>query len=433
MSTTSGVSLPANRFAPSRVVITGLGAVTPLALSAAGTWAGLLAGESGIEPITKFAAPVAANCLRGSIGGEVRDFDPSRYMDGADARRLDPYIQFAAAAAQEAIADAGLRLASEDPERAGAVIGTAIGGCCSLIEHLGPAAAVGLGGANSFLNANLLVDSAAGYLAARHHLQGPTEAVVCACASGAAACGEAYELLRRGDADLMLAGGAESPLLPIILAAFEVMGALSQRVDDPKGACRPFARHRDGFVLSEGAAVLVMETEDHALRRGAPIYAEVIGYGSSSDANHMTAPHQDGRGAAAAMRMALRKAAASGVTPDQVDYINAHGTGTPLNDSMETRAIKQVLGEHAYDVHVSSTKSMTGHLAGAAGALEMLIAAKVIQTGKIPPTINLDDPDPACDLNYTPNTAVDADVRVVLSNSFGLWGHNASIVLRRYM
>ena len=432
MSINAGASMPAANSAPPRVVITGLGAITPLALSAGATWEKLLAGESGIDHLTRHGARYDAGSRRAAIGGEVRNFDPCNYLDRADARRLDPYVHYAAAAAQEAIADAGLHLANEDPERVGVVIGTAIGGCGSLIETVGQAA-VGLDGAASCLNPNRWVDSAAGWLAAGYNLQGPIQAVVSACASGGAACGEAFELLRRGDADMVLAGGAESPLLPIILAALDVMGALSGRVDDPKAACRPFDRDRDGFVLSEGAAVLVLETEGHARRRGAPIYAEVVGYGSSSDAAHMTAPHADGRGAVAAMRMALRKAAAYGVTPEQVGYINAHGTGTRLNDAMETLAIKKVLGERAYDVRVSSTKSMTGHLAGAAGALEALIGAKVIQTGMVPPTINLDRRDPACDLNYTPSKAVAADAGVVLSNSFGLWGHNACIVLRRYV
>ena len=363
----------------------------------------------------------------------MRNFDPGDYMTRGDARCLDPYIQFALAAAREAFADANLPLADEDPERIGAVIGTGLGGLHSLGDNINFAAAEGPRTISPITIPNMLADSAAGQLAIDYNLQGPNFAVASACASGTAACGEAFEVLRRGDADVMVTGGAEAPLLPIVLATFDVMGALSQQVEDPQAACRPFDRDRDGFVLSEGAAVLIMETEMHALQRGAPIYAEVVGYGSSDDAHHMAAPHPCGRGAAAAMRMALRKAAAYGVTPDQIDYINAHGTATRHNDVVETTAIKQVLGEYAYDVHVSSTKSMTGHLAGAAGALETIIGAKVIQTGKIPPTINLQNQDPECDLNYTPNHAVDADVKVVLSNSFGLGGHNACIMLRRYI
>ena len=279
---------------------------------------------------------------------------------------------------------------------------------------------------------NMLVDSAAGKIAIDFNMQGPNHAVVSACASGTSACGEAFELLRRGDADVMLAGGSEAAILPIVVSAFDVMGALSTRTSDPAGASRPFDNDRDGFVMSEGAVILVMETAEHAQARGARIYAEVIGYGSSADAYHMAAPHETGRGAAAAMHMALTKAQAYGVTPEQIDYINAHGTATRLNDKGETLAIKQVLGEHAYNVRISSTKSMTGHLLGAAGALEAAVCAKVIETGVIPPTINLDNPDPECDLNYTPLRAVQADVAVTMSNSFGFGGHNACIMLRRF-
>jgi 3-oxoacyl-[acyl-carrier-protein] synthase II len=405
-----------------------MGAVTPLALSAIGTWEKLLAGQSGIDYISKFDTQE----LRVNIGGEVCNFNPTNYMDRKEARRLDPCIQFAVAAAKEAFADANLDITCEEPERVGAIIGTALGGFHSLIENIDAAAARGLHKVSPFMISNTLVDSAAGKLAIDYNLQGPNYAVTSACASGTAACGEAFELLRRGDADVMVTGGSEAPLLPIILSAFDIMGALSRGMEDPQTACRPFDRDRDGFVLSEGAAVLIMESEEHALKRGARIYAQVIGYGSSNDAYHMAAPHTAGRGAAVAMRMALRKAAAYGVAPDQIDYINAHGTATRLNDVTETMAIKQVLGEHAYNVHISSTKSMTGHLAGAAGALETMIGAKVIETGKVPPTINLQNQDPECDLNYTPNRAVEADVKVVLSNSFGLAGHNASIILRRY-
>jgi 3-oxoacyl-[acyl-carrier-protein] synthase II len=416
------------RSIPPRVVITGIGAVTPLALSATETWEKLLAGESGIDYISKFDT----GDLRVNFAGEVRNFDPGNYMDRKEARRLDPYIQYAIAAAKEVFADANLDMGSEDPERIGSVIGSGIGGISSFIENLDVVAAKGLRKVSPFMIPNMLVDSAAGKLAIDYNLQGPNHAVVSACASGTSACGEAFELLRRGDADVMLAGGAESAILPIVVSAFDVMGALSQRAENPKAACRPFDSDRDGFVMSEGSALLIMETEEHALKRGAHIYAEVIGYGTSADAYHMAAPHTTGRGAAVAMRMAFRKAAAYGVTPDKIDYINAHGTATRLNDVGETMAIKQVLGEHAYNVRISSTKSMTGHLLGAAGALETIVAAKVIQTGKIPPTINLENQDPECDLYYTPNKTIEADVNVVLSNSFGFGGHNACIMLRRY-
>jgi len=279
---------------------------------------------------------------------------------------------------------------------------------------------------------NMLVDSASGRIAIEYNLHGINHAVVSACASGTSACGEAFEALRRGDADAIVAGGAEAAITPLIMAGFDVMGALSQHNENPAAACRPFDNSRDGFVVSEGSAIVIMETEEHAKARGAHIYAEVIGYGSSNDAYHMAAPHQRGRGAVDAMRMALRKAAAYGVNLEAVDYINAHGTATRLNDVGETIAIKEVFGEHAYNVHISSTKSMIGHLLSGAGAIETIVCAKAIQDRKIPPTINLNTPDPECDLNYTPLHAQALDVRVTLSNSFGFGGHNACIMLRQY-
>lgn len=413
---------------PRRIVITGLGAVTPLGLTMRETWEKLQAGVSGIDYITKCDTAD----LRVNFAGEVRGFDPAAYLDRKEARRLDPYIQYALVAAQEAIADAGLEMPREDPTRVGAIVGSGIGGLQSYSENIAVTQAKGLRKVSPFMIPNMLVDSAAGKIAIDFNLQGPNHAVVSACASGTSACGEAFELLRRGDADVMLAGGAEAAILPIVVSAFDVMGALSTRTDNPAAACRPFDRDRDGFVMSEGAVLLVMESAEHALARGARIYGEVIGYGSSADAYHMAAPHETGRGAAAAMRMALAKAQAYGVSPAQIDYINAHGTATRLNDKGETLAIKEVLGEHAYNVRISSTKSMTGHLLGAAGALETAICAQVLATGVIPPTINLDNQDPDCDLNYTPHQAVQADVAVTLSNSFGFGGHNACIMLRRF-
>mgnify|MGYP001277127599 CR=1 FL=1 len=413
---------------PRRIVITGLGAVTPLGLTMRETWEKLQAGVSGIDYITKCDTAD----LRVNFAGEVRGFDPAAYLDRKEARRLDPYIQYALVAAQEAVADASLEMAREDPARVGVIVGSGIGGLQSYSENIAVTQAKGLRKVSPFMIPNMLVDSAAGKIAIDFDMQGPNHAVVSACASGTSACGEAFELLRRGDADVMLAGGAEAAILPIVVSAFDVMGALSTRTDNPAAACRPFDRDRDGFVMSEGAVILVMESAEHALARGARIYGEVIGYGSSADAYHMAAPHETGRGAAAAMRMALAKARAYGVNPAQIDYINAHGTATRLNDKGETLAIKEVLGEHAYSARISSTKSMTGHLLGAAGALETAICAKVLATGVIPPTINLDNQDPDCDLNYTPHQAVQADVAVTLSNSFGFGGHNACIMLRRF-
>lgn len=413
---------------PQRVVITGLGALTPLGHTVEETWRNLVAGRSGIDYITKFDT----SDLRVNFAGEVRDFDAGQYMDRKEARRLDPCIQYALVAAQQAIADAGLKLENEDPTRIGVLVGSGIGGIGSFRENVEIVQSKGLRKVSPFMIPNMLVDSPGGKIAIEFNLQGPNHAVVSACASGTTATGEAFELLRRGDADVVLAGGTEAALLPINIAAFDVMGALSQRTDNPKAACRPFDRDRDGFVMSEGSAILVLETLEHALARGARIYAEVIGYGNTNDAYHMAAPHETGRGAADAMRMALRKAAAYGETPADVDYINAHGTATRLNDVGETLAIKQVFGEAAYNLRISSTKSMTGHLLGAAGALEAIICVKTIETGIVAPTINLDNPDPDCDLDYTPNHAVKADIRVTMSNSFGFGGHNACIMLRRY-
>lgn len=413
---------------PLRVVITGIGAITPVGLTVASTWEALIAGRSGIDQISKFDAGE----LRSTIAGEVRGFDPANYMDRKEARRLDPFIQYALAATQEAVADAKISFDKEEPTRVGIIVGSAMGGMQAIAEGAEVAQDKGLRRVSPFLIPNLLVDSAAGKIAIEHNLYGINHAVVSACASGTAACGEAFEILRRGDADVMIAGGSEATVVPVIMAGFDVMGALSTRSDQPQAASRPFDSGRDGFVLSEGAAMLILETEEHAKARGAHIYAEVIGYGSCADAHHMVAPHESGRGAIGAMRMALQKARRYGVEPHEIDYINAHGTSTQLNDRMETAAIKHVLGEHAYQVKISGTKSMTGHLLGAAGALETLICAKVIEEGMIPPTTNLETPDPACDLDYTPNQARAATVNVALSNSFGFGGHNATIMLRRY-
>ncbi len=406
-----------------------MGALTPLGHTVEATWQNLIAGRSGIDHITKFDTSE----LRVTFAGEVRDFDPGQYMDRKEARRLDPCIQYALAAAQQAFTDAALDLEAEDPTRIGVIIGSGIGGIGSFRENIDLTQAKGLRKVSPFMIPNMLVDSPGGKVAIEYNLQGPNHSVVSACASGTTACGEAFEILRRGDADVVLAGGSEAALMPITVAAFDVMGALSQRVEDPAGACRPFDNDRDGFVMSEGSALVVMETLEHALARGARILAEVIGYGNTNDAYHMAAPHSTGRGAADAMRAALRKAAAYGETLNDVDYINAHGTATRLNDIGETLAIKQVFGETAYNVRISSTKSMTGHLLGAAGALETIICVKTITTGVVAPTINLHNPDPECDLNYTPNQAVEQDVRVTLSNSFGFGGHNACIMLRRYI
>ena len=418
----------ANGHSPRRVVITGVGTVSPLGLSVDETWDKLLAGKSGIETITEFDTSE----LRTQFAGQVKGFDARDYMDRKEARRLDPCIQYALAATKEAMADSGIDLSQEEANRIGVIIGTGIGGFTTTWANVGIANEKGLRRVSPFMVPNMLVDSPAGKVAIEFDLHGPNHAVISACASGTSACGEAFEVIRRNDADVMVAGGTEAAILPIVIAGFDVMGALSQHNEDPAGACRPFSADRDGFVISEGSAIVIMESEEHALARGARIYAEVIGYGSSADAYHMAAPHENGRGAVDAMTMALRKAGEYGVAPEDIDYINAHGTATRLNDISETTAIKQVLGNHAYNLKISSTKSMTGHLLGGAGALETIICAKTIDEGKIAPTINLHNPDPECDLYYTPLKAEDADVRVTLSNSFGFGGHNACIMLRRH-
>ncbi len=413
---------------PRRVVITGIGAVTPLGLSMGETWDALLAGQSGIDTVTKFDT----SQLNTSFAGELKGFEPRNYMDRKEARRLDPYIQYALVAAEQALTDCEIDLSKETPTDIGVLIASGTGGLTSLVDNIMLTEKRGLRKVSPFLIPNMLVDSAAGKIAIVYNLRGPNFSVVNACASGTAATGEAYEVIRRGDAQVMVTGGAEAALLPIIMAGFDIMGAMSQRNDDPASACRPFDSDRDGFVMSEGSAILVLELLEHALARDARIYAEVVGYGNSADAHHMVAPHFDGLGAEDAMNMALRKAKAYGVKRTDVDYINAHGTGTQLNDPGETKAIKRVLGEHAYKVKISSTKSMLGHLLGAAGAIEAIVCLKAISEGVIPPTINLENPDPTCDLNYTPLRPVQADVAVTMSNSFGFGGHNSSLMLRRF-
>jgi 3-oxoacyl-[acyl-carrier-protein] synthase II len=414
--------------APPRVVITGMGAITPLGLGVDEVWEGLLAGRSGIDYISRFDTSE----LYTKIAGEVRNFDPTNHMSGKEARRLDPYIQYALAATQEAVVDAKIDFGQELPNQVGVIITSAVGGLKTILDNQATAQTYGLRGVSPFMVSNVLIDSAGSRIATEYNLRGPNHSVVSACASGTAACGEAFELLRRGDAEVMIVGGSEAGVLPLIIAGFNVMGALSKHNEDPAAASRPFDANREGFVLSEGCAILIMETEAHARKRNARIYAEVIGYGSSADAFNMVAPHEKGCGAVNAMRMALCKAADYGVQSHDVDYINAHGTGTRANDVIETYAIKQVFGDHAYHVPISSTKSMLGHLAGAAGAIETVICAKVITEGVIPPTINLHNPDPDCDLNYTPLRVQRADIKVALNNSFGFGGHNACILLKSY-
>jgi 3-oxoacyl-[acyl-carrier-protein] synthase II len=342
---------------------------------------------------------------------------------------MDPVTQFAMEASSQAVADSGLLNNGVDRNRVGVVLGCAVGGISTLLEQHDAFKARGPRRVSPFFIPMMLIDTPAAQVAIEYGFRGPNMCVVTACATGTNAVGEAFEMIARGAADVMVTGGCEGGLMPLTIAGFAVMGALSTRNEDPSGACRPFDATRDGFVVSEGSAALVIEELEHALARGATIHAELIGYGTSVDANHMAAPLENGEGASLAMRSALVRA---GLTPQSVDYINAHGTSTVLNDVSETRAIKTVLGEHAYDIAVSSTKSMTGHLLGGAGALEALICTKVLEDGIIPPTINYETPDPDCDLDYVPNELRHADVTIAMSNSFGFGGHNACVILRRY-
>ena len=412
-----------------RVVVTGLGAITPLGLDVASTWAGLLAGRSGAGPITSFDT----SNMDVRFGCEVKGFDPRAFMDPREARRTDRFSQFALAAAREAMKDAGFgdeSLAGQgiDSTRCGVIIGTGIGGVITLAETIRALDQKGPGRMSPLAVPMLMGNAAAAHIAIAYGLRGPSYAITSACATGNNTLGEAMETIKRGDADFMVAGGAEAALVPFAIASLANAGALSKRNDDPQGACRPFDATRDGFVYGEGAGVLILESLDHARRRGAPIYAEFCGYGMTSDAYHITAPIEGGGGLARAMRIALAKA---NVQLGDVDYINAHGTSTPLNDKSETQAIKAVFGDHAYKLAVSSTKSMTGHLIGAAGAVEAIAVALMIKHNVIHPTINYRTPDPECDLDYVPNVARQAVVNVAMSNSAGFGGHNASIVLRK--
>jgi 3-oxoacyl-[acyl-carrier-protein] synthase II len=405
-----------------RVLITGIGTVNPLGLDAPSTWEALLAGRSGIDTITAFdPSPFPVR-----IAGEVRGFDPATVASRKDARRMDRGVLFAVAAADEAVADAGLDRI--DPERTGVVVGSAIGGIGLVEEQQRLLLDKGPGRVSATFLPNCLVDTATSYIATKLGAIGVNYAVVSACATGSHAIGEAADLIRRGRADVILAGGTEACVTPLVLAGFCQMQALAPGNDDPPAASRPFDRGRAGFVVAEGAAVLVLEGEAHARARGARVYAEVAGYGASNDAYHVAIPHPDSRGV---IRMFADALADARVRPDEVGYVNAHGTGTPLGDPAETQAIRQAFGAHADRLAVSSTKSMTGHLFGAAGALEVLATALALRDQVLPPTINLDDPDPACDLDYVPLKSREARFDLAVSNSMGLGGHNGAVVLRR--
>ena len=409
-----------------RVVVTGLGMVTPVGLSAAESWTNLLAGKSGAAPITKFDA----SKLQVRFACEVKGFDPLQYIDRKEARRYDLFLQMALATAHQAITEAGLEGKVPNPERSGVIIGSGIGGMMTFEEQCMIYLQKGPDRVSPFFVPMFIPDIAAGIVSIRYGLKGPNFCTVSACASSAHAIGEAYELIKIGKADLIVAGGSEAAITGLAIAGFQNMKALSTRNDAPERASRPFDQERDGFVLGDGSAAVVLESLAHATRRGAKILGEVVGYGMSADAFHMTAPAPDGEGAQRAMRECL---ADGQIDPSQVGYINAHGTSTPLGDVAETQAVKTVFGAQAKKLVFGSTKSMTGHLLGGAGALEFGVSLLVATTGKIPPTINQQSPDPECDLDCAPNVAVERSVDVALSNSFGFGGHNVTLAVRRFL
>jgi 3-oxoacyl-[acyl-carrier-protein] synthase II len=408
-----------------RVVVTGLGAITPVGNDVATTWQALVAGQSGSAPISKFDA--SAFPVR--FAAEVKGFDVAKYMDRKESRRFDPYTQFAVAAAVQAMDDAGLSNgAGYNAERVGVIIGSGIGGLKTFEEQHDQYRERGQRSISPFFIPMFIADIAAGIVSMRFNAKGPNYATVSACASSAHAIGDAFRAIQYGDADVMLAGGAEATVTPMAIGGFANMRALSERNDDPARASRPFDATRDGFVMGEGGAVVILEELEHARARGARMYAEIVGYGATGDAYHLTAPAPDGEGAQRAMRRAVEDA---GLALTDVDYINAHGTSTPANDLNETRAIKAVFGDHARAMSVSSTKSATGHMLGAAGAVEFLVSTLAVRDGIIPPTINYETPDPECDLDYTPNVSARREVRAALSNSFGFGGHNVSLAVQR--
>ncbi|MDR2869352.1 MAG: beta-ketoacyl-ACP synthase II [Deferribacteraceae bacterium] len=408
-----------------RIVITGMGLISPVGNTVEENWNGILAGKSGIGPITHFELPEGFPV---TFAGEVKNFDPEKYnIDKKEARRYDGFILYAMAAAEMAMANSGLK--EFNNERAGVLIGSGIGGFQTICDTQTDYIKSGHRKVSPFFIPGSIINMAAGLVSIRHKLLGPNIGIVTACTTGTHALGEAAKCIERGDADIMLAGGTEAPIVPIAAAGFANMKALSRRNDAPEKASRPFDKDRDGFVMAEGAGMLVLESLEHAQARGATIYAEVAGYGASSDAYHITAPDETGQGARRAMSEALRD---GGIKPEEVGYINAHGTSTEYNDMLETKAIKELFGAHAYKLFVSSTKSMTGHMLGAAGATEAIFCVLALQNGIIPPTINLDNPDERCDLNYVPHKPINAEIKYALSNSFGFGGTNGSILLKKY-
>jgi 3-oxoacyl-[acyl-carrier-protein] synthase II len=410
----------------SRVVVTGIGAFTPLGLDMPSTWQNLIAGKSGIDYITLFDT----SNMEVKFAGEVKGFDPVNYINRKDARRMDRFAQLAVAAGFQAVKDANLTIDDSNKDDIGVFIGSGIGGLTTLFEQAKVLVEKGPDRVTPFLAPMMISDIAAAQISIALGVRGPNMCMTSACSSGSDAIGSAAEYIKYGNAQVMIAGGAEAIINPLGMTAFSQLKTLSTRNDAPQKASRPFSKDRDGFVIAEGAVVLVLESLEHALKRGARIMAEIVGYGATADSFHVTAPLETGEGAAKAMQLALKR---GNVRPEEIDYINAHGTSTQLNDVMETKAIKTVFGEYAYKVPASSTKSMTGHLIGCAGAIEPAICIMTILNGIIPPTINYDNPDPECDLDYVPNVARPAKVDTALTSSFGFGGHNSVLILRRYI
>ena len=407
-----------------RVVVTGIGAVSPLGNTIEDTWAAIKAGKSGVGPLTR----VDAEKFSAKVAAEVKDFDIEQYVERKEARKMDRFTQYALAAALMAHKDSGLEVNESNAERVGVWIGSGIGGMETYEQQFLTFQERGARRVSPFFIPMLIPDMASGQVSIYLGAKGPNSCSVTACASGTNSIGDAFKVIERGDADVMITGGAEAPIVNMAIAGFTANTALTTNTD-PATASRPFDKNRDGFVIGEGSGIVILEELEHAKARGAKIYAEVIGYGATGDAHHITAPAPEGEGAARAMQMALDTA---GVTPSKVDYINAHGTSTPYNDLFETQAVKTVFGEHAYKLAMSSTKSMTGHLLGAAGGVEAIFTVLALQEGILPPTINLHEPDPACDLDYVPNEARQANIDYALSNSLGFGGHNASLLFKKY-
>jgi 3-oxoacyl-[acyl-carrier-protein] synthase II len=409
-----------------QVVVTGIGAVTPVGNTVPEMWDAVINGRSGVGPITHFDASDFAT----RIAAEVKDFTPAPYMTRKEARRLDPFVHFAVSAAGQAIDDSGMETYPDlDRRRVGVLIGSGVGGMQTMIDQHAILQAKGAKSISPFFIPSILVNMPGGWIALKYGYKGPNFSLTSACATGNHAIGEAAALIHRGAVEAMICGSAEACIVTLSIGGFNAMRALSTKNDDPAGACRPFDKMRTGFVMGEGAAALVLESREHAQQRGARIYAELAGYGTTGDAYHLVAPDPEGQGAASAMQLALEDAQ---IAPQEVDYINAHGTGTQLNDPIETKAIKHTFGDAAYKVAISSTKSVTGHLLGAASAAEAVITLMAMQHNLLPPTINLTTPDPECDLDYVPLTARPAEINVAMSNGFGFGGHNASIVLRKF-